>query len=599
MAERGSRLSTWDALSWLAGPVVAVAILLSKSAGAPLGEPVADDFDFLAARLRGDTGFFGGAGSSSFWRPIPHHLYYAVFGDTMVEYTWQTPIVHGLLLLATGWLLGDALRLRIGARAGTAAAAFLLLSEPFRAIVSWPSHAVELCYLLAGSLLIWCLAHRRYQLVPAVLLIGLLCKESMLAIAPMALLWPDKAWSVRDRVRVGLVSLACIAAWAIAYAWAAQASQIRPPGSIVTSPLELLASMPTRLFWLVPKVLSVTLGAEGLATPIREIVYATYAALGVIAVALVSRSRKYTADFGLWWWGLTTAAVAVLGLTVTYPVWGPYRGIVPSMFCAIGIFGRLAPAHRNLVTTLVALKCVTLLAAAAPVQTVGLMPPASSGAFDFQRLTRLQLLCRDVRSELTRHLPTLAHEAIVAHRNFPHGAIYAFGGSNALHAWTRDTSLRWVGYHSATWNERNEAVAVVDYEGDTFPSVAIVPTRAVLLQVQGDSLMQANRPDDALAVFTEALASVGDLRVRSFRSSCNYRRAVIFARRGEFRSAMAAAANAVYGVTAGADARFLLALLLADAGDRRRAELQLDTLLSHAPGDSRAVELMGRLRQMR
>src|SRR6476646_6082249 len=56
---------------WAWACVLALVPLVIKSLGGALGEPVADDWDFVAHALFRPFSFFDGGGSSAFWRPIP------------------------------------------------------------------------------------------------------------------------------------------------------------------------------------------------------------------------------------------------------------------------------------------------------------------------------------------------------------------------------------------------------------------------------------------------------------------------------------------------------------------------------------------------
>src|SRR5262249_18336206 len=59
-----------DPWAWVA--VLGVIPLIVRAWGAPLGEPVAEDFDFLHYALFQRFSPFDGGGSSSFWRPLAH-----------------------------------------------------------------------------------------------------------------------------------------------------------------------------------------------------------------------------------------------------------------------------------------------------------------------------------------------------------------------------------------------------------------------------------------------------------------------------------------------------------------------------------------------
>src|SRR5262249_26108997 len=92
-----------DPWAWLT--VAALLPLGLKMLGAPWGEPVAEDFDFLhRALLQGMGTLLDGGGSQAFWRPIPHQLYYAAFGRLILTAPAAVTTLH-LALLASGALL--------------------------------------------------------------------------------------------------------------------------------------------------------------------------------------------------------------------------------------------------------------------------------------------------------------------------------------------------------------------------------------------------------------------------------------------------------------------------------------------------------------
>ncbi len=574
-------------------------LVLLKSWGAPLGEPVADDFDFIVAHMRGADAFLSGGGSLSFWRPIPHQGYYALMGSLMLAHPWVTPLLHTLGLLGVGYLTLFALRARIGIASSSAVATFVLLSEPLRSIVAWPSHAVELSALLCLSAILWSLGTARFAWVVPFGLIGLLCKESVVLLVPFALIWPDDRWTGRFRLALGLLLALCVALWGATYLVLASQLHISPPFSITISPAEYLPTFFQRIGWATARTAAVSLGLWHLGSWKLAIAITGYALVLCFTLLRGGRSRSGAVaplDRRLLAWSLAFAAVSILGLTVTYPLWAPYRALQPSLGLALGLV-LLASigSDRLTLVALLAAKGLTLLLAASPISTVGILPPTSANILDFERLTRLQLLCRDTREQLAIHVPDPPHFSVIAQRNFPHVATYALGGSHALQAWTGDTTLSWVGYEEMLRNPRLPVLAVVDFESNVRPSVSVIPPEAVILQIQSDSLLASGAAPEALHALDEALARLGVAPAPSFRASCQYRRAVLLARGGRFPDAMRAAELAVRGTSVGIDARFLLAVLLADQGDVLGARSQLDSILVAVPGETRATSLLERL----
>ena len=89
---------------WALATLLAIVPLALRMLGAPLAEPVAEDFDFHRALLQGFGSVFDGGGSLAFWRPIPHQLYYTVLGPLLVTRPAAVGVLH-LALLALGALL--------------------------------------------------------------------------------------------------------------------------------------------------------------------------------------------------------------------------------------------------------------------------------------------------------------------------------------------------------------------------------------------------------------------------------------------------------------------------------------------------------------
>src|SRR6185436_2898684 len=101
---------TWrDPWAW--ATLLAVIPLLIRCAGTPLGEPVAEDFDFLRRTLFVGVGsLLDGGGSTSFWRPVAHQLYYAALGPLLVTRPALVAALHVLLLVAGSLLVFRVLR---------------------------------------------------------------------------------------------------------------------------------------------------------------------------------------------------------------------------------------------------------------------------------------------------------------------------------------------------------------------------------------------------------------------------------------------------------------------------------------------------------
>src|SRR5262245_54806732 len=164
-----------DPWAWICA--LGVIPLVLHSLGAPLGEPVAEDFDFLHRALFSRFDLLDGGGSSAFWRPLSHQLYYRALAPLLLDHPGSIAALHvGMLALATV-LLYRAFR-RVWPPAWSAViATFPLLSESTRTLISWPSHFVDLGVWLFTALAIHQTAARRLWSTLGALLGALLCKE--------------------------------------------------------------------------------------------------------------------------------------------------------------------------------------------------------------------------------------------------------------------------------------------------------------------------------------------------------------------------------------------------------------------------------------
>src|SRR5439155_4065361 len=84
---------------WAWASVLAVLPLVIHAWGAPLGEAVAEDFDFLHRVFFSRTHtLLDGGGSSAFWRPLAHQLYYETLGPLILSHPGLVATLHVVLL---------------------------------------------------------------------------------------------------------------------------------------------------------------------------------------------------------------------------------------------------------------------------------------------------------------------------------------------------------------------------------------------------------------------------------------------------------------------------------------------------------------------
>src|SRR5207249_8502584 len=112
-----------DRWAWLTG--LAVIPLMARAWGAPFGEPVAEDFDFLHRALFDRSWhLLDGGGSQAYWRPLSLQLYYRAFGPLMLSHPGAVAALHALALALAALLLYRALRSAWSGPLACAAASF-------------------------------------------------------------------------------------------------------------------------------------------------------------------------------------------------------------------------------------------------------------------------------------------------------------------------------------------------------------------------------------------------------------------------------------------------------------------------------------------
>lgn len=162
---------------WLWISVLSVVPLLLGTRGAPRGEAVAEDFDFLRRAMEPGVSFLDGGGSQAFWRPVAHQLYYETFGSLILSNPEAIAALRAAGLALAGGLLYRAFRRGWSGPLAAAAASFPLMAESSRTLILWPSHFVDLGGFLFLALAVHEAASRRLWTSSLSLGAALLCKE--------------------------------------------------------------------------------------------------------------------------------------------------------------------------------------------------------------------------------------------------------------------------------------------------------------------------------------------------------------------------------------------------------------------------------------
>ena len=87
-------------------------LLLLLLVGSHMGEPVADDYDFLHHLNLSSWSWLDGGGANNYWRPLARQAYYTVFGSWMMRLPWAVALVHAAVSCVAAAFLYRAFRPR-------------------------------------------------------------------------------------------------------------------------------------------------------------------------------------------------------------------------------------------------------------------------------------------------------------------------------------------------------------------------------------------------------------------------------------------------------------------------------------------------------
>jgi hypothetical protein len=586
---------------WGWASALAVLAVVVHAWGAPLGEPVADDFACLIrARLEPGLPWFDGYGSALYWRPLARQVYFKLLAPVMLAHPGIVASLHAVLLALAALLLYRALRPRFGGPAAALAASFPLLMESTRMLISWPSNFQDLGALLFAVLAIHETVRGRLATTLASVLASLLCKELM---APAALLLP---WLPGDRGRGGrtrwtLAIAGLVIAWGVAYAIVHRHAGLAWPKPSAGA-AALAAPWLARYAW---ACWNGARGAMSLEVAHGASEAAAGVALGIIALAAIAsfalgapaRARlRSAAPWALW--GIAWFAAGSVTLAATFPDWSAYRGIFAAAGLGVALTALLVAAHPALAGALLAVRLVLFALSPGPPSRVTAMPSESGALFDFAKLVRVQRLVGDTRRLLAARLHPRPGARVGQH-NLPLMTEYAFAGDGALQAWYRDRSLRWVRFEEYRRQPALDLAAIVEYQPDHDPQVALVEPAAMRGLLDGIEAIRRSDWGPAAAALGRADSLQRDADAVVFRATVASKRALCLAGLGD---PAGAEREAILGLALwrdNFDSRYVLATVWSGAGRLAEAEAQLDTLLATYPQDRGARELLGRLEAAR
>jgi hypothetical protein len=425
----------WFRDAWCWGALSSVVLLVWHSMGAPLGEPVAEDFDFLSrALLSARHTLLDGGGSAAFWRPVSHQLYYLAFGRLMLWEPRLMAAVHAALMAVAVWLVYRALRPTLSGPVSAVAASFPVLAESTRTVLSWPSQFVDLGLWLFTA---WALYETtRGRLWRAMVALALALGSKELAVVAAALLpWLPLERPLKERVRWAVGLGAVTAVWAGLYVWVRHRAGLELPHHLEHSGALASAGLAARYQWAWWNSVRAIMSLPLVKTTYEGRIWTALAALGALAalMLMVKRVWRWRAEKWQWTaWGLAWFALSSATLVVIYPLWQPNRSGYGSLGAGVAVAALLEFAHPLLLAALIGVRLAAFAAAPGPMARVWAAAPETGAFMDFDHLVRLQKLMEAVRIRLRHAYPTLPHGALVCQNDLPLRSEYAFGGSLAL-----------------------------------------------------------------------------------------------------------------------------------------------------------------------
>ena len=552
---------------WAWASVLAVLIVLAACAGAPLGEAVAEDFDFLRrALLEGMGTLLDGGGSSAFWRPIPHQLYYALLGNLIVTHPTAVAGIHVACLALGTALLYRAFRIVWSGPLAACAATFPLFSESTRTLIGWPSHFVDLGLFLFIAIALHESSRRRLPTTLVALVLALLCKEVALVAAILIPLMPY-ARERRERIRWAIACTATAGAWGMVYLVIRQHAHLALPHGIEQDPALLSTPLTTRFAWALAASLRALMSLpivadshELLALALALLV--TVAALTIALRSAAARARlvavRAWVAWGLAWFLLSTAT-----LTPIFPLWQPNRSHLASAGLGVATAAALGAVHPGLAAAVVGSRLVMLALAPPAARVIASAPPATGAFMDFAKLTRLQRFMRATRIALHEQVPRPPHGSYVIEANFPRGLLYALGGDHALQVWFRDSTLHVA--NAARLRQKTDlpAAAVIQYQPD-WPrrEIVILPADALRAQDRAYRAVFAGDNQQALELIDKADAIAPDTSLAVFHGNNAGMRALALSHMNRLQDAEAEAHRAIRLYPLDYNARVTLAAVL-------------------------------------
>ncbi|HEY3215788.1 MAG TPA: hypothetical protein VGK93_04790 [Candidatus Eisenbacteria bacterium] len=487
-----------------------MALPLVHAWGAPLGEPVAEDFDFLHHLLFSSShSLLDGGGSKSFWRPVAQQLYYRGLGGLMLSHPGLVAALHTLLLGLATLLFYRALRRVWPGTQAALAASFPILCESSRQLIAWPGHSADLGAWLFTAIAVRELSRNRLWTMLAALLAALLSKE-VAVVAALALPWLPRigptGW--RSRARWAGASGLLVLLWALAYLGVRRHAGLELPHGLEATATTLGVPLLERLLWAVVNSLRAMFSLPAAPVPWEGWVAGAIGVLVLAAAAFLLPSpagrARLAAARSLALWGLAWFVAAAATLTPVHPFWAPNRACYLGIGFGVTSAAVLGACHPGLLAAFTLLRLGAFALSPGPPATVTAKPPDTGAFVDFQRLVRLQLLVRDTRRVLEERFSKLSAGSAVSYYYLPPRTEYAFGGDRALQVWYHDSTLRWLPLPAYLAHPTRPVVAFIEFKRFGHPQIALVEPAAMRRYLAAADALRGRDYPKALAELAAA-----------------------------------------------------------------------------------------------
>ncbi len=581
--------------------MLAIVPLVLHSLGAPLGEPVADDFDHLRYALFSPHNWLDGGGSQSFWRPLAYQGYFGLLAKVFITTTTVVVVLHLSMLALAVLLLYRTARRFMPAPWAAAAASFPLLVESARALITVPVHFVDVGLLLFSALAIHEAAASRLPGALLALLAALLCKESAVATAiVLPLLVPARKGPLAGRGRWIASVAAVTAVWALVYVAVRKSNGLILPRGLESSLGGLGVTLWERSRWAVSGTLRALFSLPATGSRWERPLLAAMGLLAAVAAAYLWRSAAARARFArvapIVIGGALWSAAATAPLVTVYPIWSPQRVVFGGVGIGVALCGTLGAAQPILLAALVAIRLALFALSPGPPARITMVPPANGAFVDFVKLVRLQRFMVETRELLQSHVPRMPRGARVGLLHPPIMASYAFGDDKALQVWYRDTTLRWMRYDEFRDHPEWDLAAIVEFQQDAVPQVLLVSPESMHHYLVAGVLVRREAWQAAFDELALADSTQRERGTRAYLGRVAGRRAFCWLGLGRPVEGEQEARRSLALWPDGSDARYTLASAMAFTGRLPEAQAHLDSLLKLYPGDRSARTLRDSVR---